>query len=221
MHSWATDTDDDTTDERWGRVGKQRIEDTGPLTKKRMETIDDEFARRRDRLHRSPARAGTPFFVWFNTTHMHFRTHPKPESMGQAGRWQSPYHDTMIDHDKLVGDVLDQLDELGLAEDTIVIYCTDNGPHMNTWPDGGMTPFRSEKNTNWEGAFRVPADDPLARQDPRRRRLERDRPAPRLAADVPRRRGRAGHRREAEGRAHDRRHDVQGAHRRLQPACRT
>jgi arylsulfatase A-like enzyme len=100
--------------------------------------------------------AGTPFFVWFNTTHMHLRTHPKPESIGQAGRWQSPYHDTMIDHDNIVGALLDKLDELGMAEDTIVVYSTDNGPHMNTWPDGGMTPFRSEKNTNWEGAFRVP-----------------------------------------------------------------
>ena len=87
---------------------------------------------------------------------MHLRTHPKPESIGQAGRWQSPYHDTMIDHDKVVGAVLDKLDELGIADNTIVIYSTDNGPHMNTWPDGGMTPFRSEKNTNWEGAFRVP-----------------------------------------------------------------
>ena len=87
---------------------------------------------------------------------MHFRTHPKPESVGQAGRWQSPYHDTMIDHDNVVGALLDKLDELGLAENTIVIYSTDNGPHMNSWPDAGMTPFRSEKNTNWEGAFRVP-----------------------------------------------------------------
>jgi arylsulfatase len=91
-----------------------------------------------------------------NTTHMHLKTHPKPGSVGQAGRWQSPYHDTMIDHDKHVGELLDLLDELGIAEDTIVIYSTDNGPHMNTWPDSGMTPFRSEKNTNWEGAFRVP-----------------------------------------------------------------
>jgi arylsulfatase A-like enzyme len=94
--------------------------------------------------------------VWFNTTHMHFRTHPKPESIGQAGRWQSPYHDTMIDHDKVVGALLDKLDELGIADDTIVVYSTDNGPHMNSWPDAGMTPFRSEKNTNWEGAFRIP-----------------------------------------------------------------
>jgi arylsulfatase A-like enzyme len=87
---------------------------------------------------------------------MHLRTHPKPESVGQAGRWQSPYHDTMIDHDKVVGTLLDKLDTLGIADDTIVVYSTDNGPHMNTWPDSGMTPFRSEKNTNWEGAFRVP-----------------------------------------------------------------
>jgi arylsulfatase len=105
---------------------------------------------------RTGAAAETPFFCWFNTTHMHFRTHAKPESVGQARRWQSPYHDTMIDHDKIVGQLLDKLDELGLTEDTIVVYSTDNGPHMNTWPDGGMTPFRSEKNTNWEGAFRVP-----------------------------------------------------------------
>jgi arylsulfatase A-like enzyme len=91
-----------------------------------------------------------------NTTHMHLRTHPKPESLGQAGPWQSPYHDTMIDHDKNVGELLDLLDELGIAGDTFVMYSTDNGPHMNTWPDGAMTPFRSEKNTNWEGAFRVP-----------------------------------------------------------------
>jgi arylsulfatase len=88
---------------------------------------------------------------------MHFRTHTKPESLGQAGRWQSPYHDTMIDHDKLVGTLLDKLDELGIADDTIVMYSTDNGPHMNSWPDAGMTPFRNEKNSNWEGAFRVPS----------------------------------------------------------------
>jgi arylsulfatase len=87
---------------------------------------------------------------------MHFKTHTKPESIGQAGRWQSPYHDTMIDHDRNVGQVLDKLDELGLTDDTIVIYSTDNGPHMNSWPDAGMTPFRNEKNSNWEGAFRVP-----------------------------------------------------------------
>jgi arylsulfatase len=133
-----------------------RIEDTGPLTKKRMETIDDEIIDGAvDFIGRKHAEQ-TPFFIWINTTHMHFRTHTKPESRGQAGRWQSDYHDTMIDHDRHVGRVLDTLDELGIAEDTIFLYSTDNGPHMNAWPDAAMTPFRSEKNTNWEGAFRVP-----------------------------------------------------------------
>jgi arylsulfatase A-like enzyme len=136
--------------------GGQTVENTGPLTRKRMQAVDDEFgAAARDFIERAH-NDGKPFFLWFNTTHMHFRTHAKPESLGQAGRWQSEYHDVMIDHDKTVGEMLDKLDALGIAEDTIVFYSTDNGPHMNTWPDGGMTPFRSEKNTNWEGAFRVP-----------------------------------------------------------------
>ena len=95
--------------------------------------------------------------MWFNSTHMHFRTHAKPESKGQSGRWQSEYHDTMIDHDRLVGELLGLVDELGVSENTIVIYSTDSGPHMNSWPDAGMTPFRGEKNSNWEGAYRVPA----------------------------------------------------------------
>ncbi|MGH3681365.1 MAG: arylsulfatase [Natronosporangium sp.] len=156
IHSWATDRDDPTEDERFGRVGRQRIEDTGPLTKQRMETVDDDIVANTERWIRQQHQAGTPFFCWVNTTHMHLRTHPKPDSVGQAGRWQSPYHDTMIDHDKLVGRLLDLLDELDIAQDTIVIYSTDNGPHQNSWPDAGTTPFRSEKNTNWEGAFRVP-----------------------------------------------------------------
>ena len=156
IHSWARDDDDATDQPRFGPVGKQRIEDTGPLNKKRMETIDDEVVEAANDFIGRQAAAGTPFFVWVNTTHMHFRTHTKPESLGQAGRWQSPYHDTMIDHDRNVGQVLDKLDELGLTDDTIVVYSTDNGPHMNSWPDAGMTPFRNEKNSNWEGAFRVP-----------------------------------------------------------------
>jgi arylsulfatase len=121
-----------------------------------METIEDETVGAAKDFIKRQHDAGTPFFVWMNTTHMHLRTHPKAESIGQAGRWQSPYHDTMIDHDKHVGELLDLLDELEIAENTIVIYSTDNGPHQNTWPDAGTTPFRSEKNTNWEGAFRVP-----------------------------------------------------------------
>jgi arylsulfatase A-like enzyme len=156
LHCWSTDKDDSTVDPRYGRVGKQKIEETGPLDRKRMETCDDEFVAAAKDFIKRQQRAGTPFFVWLNTTHMHCRTHTKPSSLGQAGRWQSPYHDTMVDHDKNVGEVLDCLDDLGIAENTFVVYSTDNGPHMNTWPDGGMTPFRSEKDTNWEGAFRVP-----------------------------------------------------------------
>ena len=157
LHCFAADKDDPTVDLRFGRVGKQKIKDTGPLTRKRMETVDDEIADKAIDFIKRQSKVGTPFFCWVNFTHsMHLRTHTKPESVGQAGRWQSPYHDTMIDHDKNVGSVLDALDKLGLAEDTLVVYSTDNGPHMNSWPDGAMTPFRSEKDTNWEGAFRIP-----------------------------------------------------------------
>ena len=144
LHTWANPD------------GTQWIEDTGPLTRKRMETIDDEaLAVAQDFISRQ-VEADTPFFVWFNATHMHFRTHTKPESLGQAGRWQSPYHDTMIDHDRTVGALLDQLDALGITDNTIVVYSTDNGPHMNSWPDAATTPFRNEKNSNWEGGYRVP-----------------------------------------------------------------
>ncbi|QNT69564.1 arylsulfatase [Defluviicoccus vanus] len=145
IHSWANPD------------GTQKIEDTGPLTRKRMETIDDDIAARAAEFIDKQAKAGKPMFVWVNFTHMHFRTHPKPESVGQAGRWNGPYADTMIDHDKNVGTVLDKIDALGIADNTIVMYSTDNGPHMNSWPDAAMTPFRSEKNSNWEGAYRVPA----------------------------------------------------------------
>ncbi len=137
--------------------GTQRIEDTGPLTKKRMQTVDNEFLAAATDFIKRQHQAGIPFFVWFNATHMHFRTHAQPESLGQAGRWQSEYHDVMIDHDKTVGELLHLLEELGIANDTFVMYSTDNGPHMNSWPDAGMTPFRNEKNSNWEGAYRVPS----------------------------------------------------------------
>ena len=152
----ASDKDDKTVDPRFGKIGKQTIKDTGQLTGKRMETVDDEFADRAEDFIRRQAKAGKPFFTWINFTHMHFKTHTKPKSVGQSGEFQSRYHDTMIDHDKNVGQILDLLDELKLADNTIVIYSTDNGPHRNSWPDAGMTKFRSEKNTNWEGAYRVP-----------------------------------------------------------------
>jgi len=137
--------------------GGQKIENTGPLTKKRMETADDEFCAAAKEFITKAVKNATPFFVWFNSTHMHLRTHAKPSSLGQAGRWQSEYHDVMIDHDKTVGELLNLLDELKIADNTMVLYSTDNGPHCNTWPDAGTTPFRSEKNTMWEGAYRVPA----------------------------------------------------------------
>jgi arylsulfatase A-like enzyme len=145
IHSWANGD------------GTQRIEDTGPLTRARMERVDDEFRDAAVSFMRGRAGDDQPFFLWFNSTHMHFRTHGKPESKGRAGRWQSVYHDTMLDHDDVVGSLLDELDQLGIADNTIVIYSTDNGPHMNSWPDAGMTPFRNEKASNWEGAYRVPA----------------------------------------------------------------
>ena len=156
MDCTASDRDDPTEDPRFGRVGKQIIKDTGPLTRKRMETIDDDVADRAADYIERQAKTDKPFFVWVNFTHMHFRTHIKPESNGQSGRWQSVYHDAMIDHDKNVGTVLKAIDDAGIADNTFVMYSTDNGPHMNSWPDGAMTPFRNEKNSNWEGAYRVP-----------------------------------------------------------------
>jgi len=156
LHSWATNKDNPKVEERWGKIGKQKIEDTGPLNRKRMETCDDEFVTAAKGFIQKCDREGKPWFVWLNTTHMHLYTHTKKKSLRQSGRWQSPYHDTMIDHDKNVGQMLDLLDEMGIADNTFVMYSTDNGPHRNTWPDGGTTPFRSEKNTNWEGAFRIP-----------------------------------------------------------------
>jgi arylsulfatase len=157
MDCKASDRDDATVDPRFGKVGKQTCTDTGPLTKARMVTIDDDVADRAADFIRRQSQANRPFFVWVNFTHMHFRTHTKPQSVGQSGRWQSTYHDTMIDHDRNVGTVLKALDDLNIANNTFVMYSTDNGPHMNTWPDGAMTPFRNEKNSNWEGAYRVPA----------------------------------------------------------------
>jgi len=143
IHSWAQPG------------GKQKVTDTGPLTKKRMETIDDETSDRAIAFIREQQKAGKPWFVWWNGTRMHFRTHVKQELRGKSG--QDEYSDGMVEHDMHVGKFLKLLDELKIADNTIVFYSTDNGPHYNTWPDAGTTPFRSEKNSNWEGAYRVPA----------------------------------------------------------------
>ena len=134
--------------------GTQTIEDTGPLTKKRMETVDEEVtAGALDFLDRAHA-SGKPFFLWWNSTRMHVWTHLKPESQGVTGI--GVYPDGMVEHDGMVGQILDKLDQLGIADNTIVMYSTDNGAETMSWPDGGTTPFRGEKNTNWEGGYRVP-----------------------------------------------------------------
>ena len=132
-----------------------RIEDTGPLTKKRMETIDDETSDAAVEFIKKTVKEGKPFFVWWNGTRMHFRTHVKKELRGISG--QDEYADGMVEHDMHVGKLLNLLDDLGVTENTIVMYGTDNGPHKNSWPDAAVSPFRGEKNTNWEGGWRVPA----------------------------------------------------------------
>jgi len=154
LHCLATDKDDSTKDPRWGRVGKQTVEDTGPLTKKRMETIDEEITDAALAWMEKQAKADKPFFLWYNTTAMHFRTHVAPKNIGKSG--QDEYSDRMVVHDEQIGMMLDKLDELGIADNTIVMYSTDNGPENDTWPDGASTPFRSQKDTNWEGGWRVP-----------------------------------------------------------------
>ena len=131
------------------------IEDTGPLTKKRMETVDDETCAAALEFIRKAEAEGTSWFVWWNGTRMHFRTHVKDELSGISG--QNEYGDGMVEHDMHVGQFLDLLDKLDIADETIVFYSTDNGPHKNTWPDAAASPFRGEKNTNWEGGWRVPA----------------------------------------------------------------
>lgn len=132
-----------------------KIEDTGPLTKKRMETVDDETVDAAIDFMQRQVKAGKPFFLWWSGTRMHFRTHVKEELRGISG--QDEYADGMVEHDMHIGKFLKALDDLGIADNTIVFYSTDNGPHMNSWPDAAMTPFRGEKNTNWEGGWRVPA----------------------------------------------------------------
>jgi arylsulfatase A-like enzyme len=134
-----------------------KIEDTGPLTRKRMETIDDETSDACAAYIKKQAEDGSPFFVWMNFTRMHVFTHVRESMLGRSGMPGNEYADGMLEHDEDVGKLLDLLDDLKIADNTIVIYTTDNGPNMFSWPDAAMTPFRSEKDSNWEGAFRVPA----------------------------------------------------------------
>ncbi|MBV8164834.1 MAG: arylsulfatase [Candidatus Eremiobacteraeota bacterium] len=155
LHCWATDNDDSTSDARWGRVGKQKLEDTGPLTKKRMETIDEEITSAALAWIEKQAAAEQPFFCWYNATAMHLRTHVAPKNLGKSG--QDPYSDRMVVHDEQIGMILNKLDELGIADNTFVMYSTDNGPENDTWPDAANTPFRGQKDSNWEGGWRVPS----------------------------------------------------------------
>ena len=154
LHCWATDTDDPTVDPQFGRVGKQKIENTGPLTIKRMETIDDEFTDSAIKWMHKQVKAGKPFFCYYNSTRMHIITHLKKESQGKTGL--GVYADGMVEHDGHVGELLDALDKWGIASNTIVVYTTDNGAEVMSWPDGGNTPYRGEKATGWEGGYRVP-----------------------------------------------------------------
>jgi len=150
----ATDQDSGEEDPRFGPIGKQKCSDTGPLTKKRMQTADEEFLDRTMKFIKKNNEAGKPWFAWVATSRMHFYTHLKTESEGVTGL--GIFADGMVEHDGQVGQLLDQLDQLKIADNTIVIYTVDNGPHYNEWPDGGISPFRAEKNTNWEGGYRVP-----------------------------------------------------------------
>ncbi|MBB6219492.1 arylsulfatase [Rhizobium leguminosarum] len=154
LKCFASETDDATEDPRFGRVGKQKIEDTGPLTKKRMETVDEEFLAAAMAFIDKNAKADKPFFCWFNSTRMHIHTHLKPESEGKTGLGIEA--DGMVEHDGMVGRLLKQLDDLGIVDNTIVLWTTDNGAEEFSWPDGGTTPFRGEKNANWEGGYRAP-----------------------------------------------------------------
>jgi arylsulfatase A-like enzyme len=155
LHSRATDKDDPTVDPRFGKIGKQTIEDTGPLTKKRMETVEKELLTASlDFMDRS-VRANKPFFLWHNTTRMHVWTRLSPEWENKSG--YGLYADGMMELDWVVGQLLKKLDDLGIANNTIVVFTTDNGAQKFGWPDGGTVPFRGEKGTTWEGGFRVPA----------------------------------------------------------------
>ena len=152
----ATNEDDPTEQPRWGRVGKQKVKDTGPLTKKRMETIDEEITTRALAWMEQQAKAQKPFFLWYNATAMHMRTHLAEKNRGKSGM-DDDYSDRMVVHDEQIGQMLNKLDELGISDNTIVMYSTDNGPENDTWPDAANTPYRSQKDTNWEGGWRVPA----------------------------------------------------------------
>ena len=202
IHTWANPD------------GTQKIESTGPLSKKRMETIDEEVTKASLDYLDKAAKSDKPFFLWWNSTRMHIYTHLKKESQGKTGL--GVYPDGMVEHDAMVGQLLDKLKELGLDENTIVMYSTDNGAEVASWPDGGTTPFRGEKNTNWEGGYRVPCAHPLARRHQARHGQQRHL-LPRGHDPDDHGRRRRARREGAAAQGHEgRRQDLQGAPRRLQ-----
>lgn len=161
LHTWATDTDDPTEDPKFGRVGKQKIEDTGPLTRKRMETIDQEVTDATLKYMDKVGKGDKPFFLWFNSTAIHIWSHPRKEFIQRAvdeGRAEEDLvRARMLEHDDQVGMILQKIKDLGIEDNTIVVYSTDNGNEFMYFPDGGYAPFRGEKGTTWEGGVRVPA----------------------------------------------------------------
>ena len=196
-----------------GTGGQQKVTDTGPLTKKRMETVDEEITARAIAWMEKQVKADKPFFLWYNATAMHFRTHVAEKNLGKSG--QDPYSDRMVVHDEQIGEMLAKLDELGIADNTIVQYSTDNGPENDTWPDGANTPFRGQKDSNWEGGWRVPCfmrwpGKIKAGFGPERHRL-----AHRHVPDVARGRRQPGRDQATPGRHHGRWPEVQRPSRRL------
>lgn len=160
LHAWASDTDDTTVDPKFGKVGKQRIQDTGPLTRERMQTIDKEVLDETLKWMDKSSKSTKPMFLWFNSTAIHIWSHPQKKYTQMAvdeGRAEEDVvRAKMIEHDEHVGAILKKLEELGIADNTIVVYSTDNGNELLFWPDGGYSPFRGEKGTTWEGGVRVP-----------------------------------------------------------------
>ena len=216
MKCVATATDTPGDDPRFGTWGKQKCEDTGPLTKKRMETIDEEFLKASTDFIDRANRDKKPFFVWFNPSRMHIWTRLKIESQGKTGL--GIYPDGMVEHDGQVGQLLKKLDDLGIANNTIVIYTTDNGAETFSWPDGGTTPFRGEKNTNWEGGYRVPAMVRWPGLVPPRTEINEIFSAEDWAHDAGRRGRRARRQEQAAAGLRCGRQELQGSSRRLRPA---
>ena len=212
----TTTTETAGADPRFGPWGKQKCEDTGPLTRKRMETIDEEFVKATQDFIDGAVRDKKPFFVWFNPTRMHIWTHLKPSSQGKTGL--GLYPDGMVEHDGQVGQLLQKLDDLGITNNTIVIYTTDNGAETFTWPDGGTTPFRGEKNTNWEGGYRGACDGALAWPGATAYRDQRDFLCRGLGGHARGGGRRAEHQGKASAGLRCRRQDVPGAPRRVRPA---